>query len=189
MSDPRAFREVTRLRDGTPVTIRAVRADDRERVARAFAALDRDTVYTRFFAYRKALDEAELARLAAMDFVGEAMLVATVGTGDDETIVAGARYVVDPAGDARTAEIAFTVEEDFQGRGLAGRMLDRLAALARTNGIARFEAIVLDTNRPMLRVFERSGLPATTSRRDGDVVVTLDLGAAGGRDGGPAREP
>ena len=40
------------LRDGTPMTIRAARPDDRQLIARAFSGLDRESVYTRFFAYK-----------------------------------------------------------------------------------------------------------------------------------------
>lgn len=164
------------LRDGTQITIRPARPDDRERFERAFAALDRESVYTRFFAYRSELGDAEYARLADMDYAREAILVATVEGDGGETIVGSCRYVTgNPPRHPPTAEVAFTIEEDYQGRGIAGRLLERLAGLARTHGIACFEAVVLGHNQSMLRVFERSGLPATTRREDDTVVLTLAL--------------
>jgi len=68
MSDPDyAFHVETELRDGTPATIRTMRADDRERVIAAFAKLDEMTIYTRFFAFHKQIPEHELARIDEID--------------------------------------------------------------------------------------------------------------------------
>lgn len=175
MTDARHHRASETLRDGTVVTIRAARADDRHRIAQAFGRLDRDSLYTRFFTYRKALSDAELARVGAMDFVREAMLVATIVTPDEETIIASARYIAHER-DAHSAEIAFVVEEDYQGRGLARCLLGHLAELARRAGITRFEADVLPDNKPMLAVFERSGWAIEKRRGDGVVHVQLAIG-------------
>jgi RimJ/RimL family protein N-acetyltransferase len=177
MTDALPAAERVTLRDGTQVTFRQARPEDRERFERAFAALDRETVYTRFFTYRSGLSEAEYARLAKVaDPAHEAILVATVEGPGGETIVGSGRYIAcAPACDPPTAEVAFTIEEDYQGRGIAGRLLEQLVALARRHGIARFEAVVLERNKSMLRVFERSGLPATTRREEDTVVLTLTL--------------
>jgi RimJ/RimL family protein N-acetyltransferase len=70
------------------------------------------------------------------------------------------------------AEVAFTVADDFQGRGLGSTLFRRLAQLARARGITAFEAEVLKSNERMLRVFERSGLPSTT-RDQGNVLAIL----------------
>ena len=177
MTDARNYRCDETLRDGTVITIRAVRPDDRNRIVHAFAELERETVYTRFFAYKKALSDAELARLDTMDFVNDVVLVATIARDADEIIIGSARYVADPSEDVRAAEIAFVVEEDYQGRGIAGRLLRHLIAIARESGIARFEADVLETNKPMRSVFARCGVPVRETR-DGSVVhVTLTLTA------------
>jgi len=176
LTDALPAAERVTLRDGTQVTFRQARPEDRERFERAFAALDRETVYTRFFTYRRSLSEAEYARLAKSDPAHEAILVATVEGAEGETIVGSGRYIAcAPACDPPTAEVAFMIEEDYQGRGIAGRLLEQLVALARRHGIARFEAVVLERNKSMLRVFERSGLPATTRREEDTVVLTLTL--------------
>src|SRR5204863_1956929 len=82
--DARNFAVESALRDGTRVTIRAVRSDDRERIAKAFRNLDRESVYTRFFSHKKELNAAELAKIDAMDFVSDVMLVATIRGVDDD---------------------------------------------------------------------------------------------------------
>ena len=176
MTDAHHYAVHEALRDGTPMTIRAARPDDRERIARAFSGLDRESVYTRFFSYKDELGPADFARLDAMDFVRHAMLVATIGPPADETVIAGGSYSTHVAADGRRcAELAFLVEEDYRGNGLAGRILEHLASIAREQGIAQLEADVLAENKAMLVVFERSGLPMRKSRDGGVLHVTLDL--------------
>ncbi|HYT98716.1 MAG TPA: GNAT family N-acetyltransferase [Casimicrobiaceae bacterium] len=176
MIDARNYVARDSLRNGTPVTIRAVRSGDRDRVARAFGNLERDSVYTRFFTYKKALSDAELASIDAMDFVNDVMLIATVARDADEIVIGSARYIAQNAPDGnRAAEVAFTVEEDYQGKGLAGRLIGHLIGIARQLGIARFEADVLSGNKAMLAVFARSGLPMRQRREGGVVHITLAL--------------
>ena len=158
------------------VTIRNVRPDDCDRLARAFRNLERETVYTRFFRYVTELTDEQLRRATQTDPDRGVALVVTTESGAGEVIIAGGRYML-PAGsaDPRAAELAFMVEEDYQGLGIAGRILEHLADIARRQGIARFEAEVLSRNASMLRVFARSGLPMK-QRREGDTVhVELSL--------------
>jgi len=179
MSDPRAFAVTETLRNGVTVTIRALRADDRERMANAIRNLDRESIYTRLFSYRTDLTETGLDRIMRFDPEAEVALVVTTGTRPDETIVGSGRYFASPAtGAERTAEVAFVVAEDFQGLGIAGRVLRHLAAIAREHAIVAFEADVLVENKSMLAVFARSGLPMRTRSEDGTVRVTLALQGA-----------
>jgi len=174
---PSPFHQVSALRDGRPVLIRAARADDRERLVTAFKGLDRQTIYTRYFSYRKSLSETELSRLDEAESSRYILLVVTLGSGNDETIIAGASCVVtDATGPVPTAELAFMVEEEYQRQGLAGQMLAAICGLARQRGIARLEADVLAENPAMLAVFRRSGLPTTTSRNAGVVHLVMELG-------------
>ena len=175
MADPRDLHVAATLRNGKPVTIRHVRPDDRDRFARAFRSLERESVYTRFFRYIAEQTEAQLTRATQPDPAREVALVVTTGAGDDEAIIAGGRYIVQDVGGRRTAEIAFMVEEDYQGLGLAGRILRHLVEIGRQQQVACFEAEVLSGNASMLRVFARSGLPMK-QRREGDVVhIELSL--------------
>jgi len=153
------------------ITIRAVRPDDKERIVEAFRGLDRSSVYLRFFSYKKEIEDGELRRVTECDGANEVVLVATVGSGEREIIVALGEYMRSGA----AAHIAFAVEEDFQRRGIASRLLRQLAAIARANGIAQFEADVLAENTPMLAVLRNSGLRMQTSHAQGAVHATLFL--------------
>jgi GNAT superfamily N-acetyltransferase len=153
------------------ITIRAVRPDDKERIVKAFRALDRRSVYLRFFSHKKDLSEEELRRITECDGVNEVALVATVGSGDQEIIVGLGNYVRGGA----AADIAFAVEEDFQGRGIASRLLQQLAHIARANGVRQLEADVLAENMPMLTVLRHSKLAMRESPEQGVVHATLSL--------------
>lgn len=163
------YRVLERLRDGTAVTIRAIRPDDKERLLKAFRALERESIYTRFFTAKSELTPDDLRRLTEVDQKRDVALVATVGA--EEMLVGGGRYMSSGA----IAEIAFTVEEDYQRQGIASRLLRHLAHIGRANGIAQFEAYVLAQNASMLGVFRRSGLPTKQARVEGQWRVTLDL--------------
>jgi RimJ/RimL family protein N-acetyltransferase len=160
-----------RLRDGTEAAIRPIRPDDKDRLRAAFRGLEPASVYTRVFHAKKDLSDEELRRLTEFDPAKQAALVVTVGSGKDERIIAVGRYIA--SGDA--AEVAFTVEEDYQRNGLAGRLLRELAEIARARGLARFEAFVLPENHAMLAVFERSGLDVKRRYEDGALRLTLEL--------------
>jgi len=113
----------------------------------------------------------ELRRLTEVDHQRDVALVASVAAGGDEILIGGGRYHSSGA----AAEIAFTVEEDYQRQGIASRLLRHLTLIARANGIARFEAYVLAENASMLGVFRRSGLPMKQARAGGEWRVTLEL--------------
>lgn len=177
MTEVSGFPRTETLKSGLAVTIRPLRADDREKIAVAVRNLDRDSIYTRLFSYRTGLTPVGLDRIMAVDPVRDMMLVVTVGAGAEETVIASGRFMGVP-GDAvpQSGEIAFVVEEDYQGLGIASRLLRQLAEMARERGITTLEADVLAKNKSMLAVFARSGFPMQ-KRRDGETVhVSLSVG-------------
>ncbi len=174
--EPERFRRMATLRDGTPIVVRAIRRDDRERIVAAFHKLDAQTIYTRFFSAKKELSEADLGRIDAADFERAVVLVATLGRGDDEVIIGGGAYtVLDRPDGPRTAELSFTIEEDYQGQGLSTLFMALLIEIGRARGVQCFEADVLAGNVPMIKVFQRSGLPMRKRSEDGVVHVEMDL--------------
>ena len=158
---------------GEAVRIRGIRPDDSLRIVRAFEALEPRSIYLRFHSPKKELSAEEVRRVAEPDPARGAALVATVATGDQDELVVG---LGEYAGSGASAHIAFIVEEDYQGRGIAGRLFEQLVRIARQQGISRFEADVLAENTPMLKVLRHSGLPRTEDLENGVVHVTLALG-------------
>jgi GNAT superfamily N-acetyltransferase len=171
MSNVATYLAKEALKDGNEVTFRAMHPDDRERLVEAFAHLQPRTIRTRFFYPKKALGDDDLRWL---DEIGRGIhvgLAATVPSACDELIIGEGSYAA--LGDS--AETGFTVAEAWQGRGIASRLLQHLAHIARDQGIRQFEAWVLNENAPMLAVFRRSGLPMRTRHADGLLHVTLRL--------------
>jgi GNAT superfamily N-acetyltransferase len=159
------------LNDGSPVTIRAARPDDKERIVTAFLALAPHSIYARFFHAKTELSEQELRQLTEIDYVSAVVLLATIGVRQQETVIGLGRYVASGG----SAEVAFVVADDYVGRGIAGRLLYHLTHIARENGLTKFEGDVLEDNAAMLAVFRDSGLPMTTANADGITHVTLVL--------------
>jgi RimJ/RimL family protein N-acetyltransferase len=162
------------LKDGTAVTIRAIRRDDRIRLVEAFKNLDRESVYRRFFSPKKELTESELKQLTDVDFSQVVALVVTKQGEDGEILIGGGRYAADDAGSAQ-AELAFMTDGNYRGLGIASLILRHLVRMAREAGLSRFEAEVLAENQPMLAVFRRSGLPMRLKRDGSALHVTLSL--------------
>lgn len=164
------------LKGGLEVRIRAMRPDDKKRIVEAFNNLEKESIYTRFFQSKSHLTPEELVRITELDFEDVVSLVVTIGTENDETIIGTARYTkfIDPSG-ANSAEISFTVEEDYHGQGIAGNLMRKLTTIAKGNGVQHFFAEVLASNRGMLKVFKRSGLPME-QQSEGEIThVTLSL--------------
>ena len=167
---------VETLKDGGKFTIRAPREDDAPKIRRAFYELGPHTRYMRFLGRKDKITDAELARITRADFQNSISLLATIGEGDNEVVIGGSScFVINPAAAEPSAEVAFTVDEDFQGRGVGGALMRCIIKTAKAKGLHTLLAEVLSNNGPMLSVFRHSGLPMST-RQDGNLVhVTLSL--------------
>jgi RimJ/RimL family protein N-acetyltransferase len=175
MADPRNYYAQETLKDGTRVTIRAIRKDDKESIHNAFKALDREGVYRRFFVPKRDLTDPELEQVTDVDFSQVVALVATVSQADGEEIVIGDGRYVAYKGKPERAELGFLIAEPYRGRGIATLLLRHLACIAHHAGLSAFEANVLAYNAPMLAVFERTGLPISRWREGNIIHLTLSL--------------
>lgn len=169
---PREYVVDELLRDGRSIHIRAIRADDKERLLEHFSRLSARSVYYRFFNAKQRLTDEELRRFTELDFNRSIGLVATMLEDESEHIIGVGRYFVLEAAPQR-AEVAFVVRDDFQGRGVGTLLLEHLGRIARAAGISEFEADVLGENNQMLGVFLRSGFQVRRALEGGVVHVTF----------------
>src|SRR5262245_11124970 len=169
VTDPRHYATDELLRDGGSIHIRAIRPDDKQRLLALFERLSSRSVYFRFFQTKQRLTEEELRYFTELDFTRAVALVATLREGGAEHIIGVGRYFrSDEDGQpSRRAEVAFTVADAHQGRGIGTLLLEHLAAIARTQGIDTFEAEVLGENNRMLQVLDASGFPVQRSLDSG----------------------
>jgi RimJ/RimL family protein N-acetyltransferase len=176
--DPRNYNAQEILKDGTPITIRAIRKNDKASILAAFRALDREAVYSRFFSPKSNLTNAELEQITNVDFRQDIALLATSRVNGEEIVVGDGRYAVAKGEKRGCAEVAFIVAEPYRGRGIAALLLRHLTRIAQKSGLAAFEADVLTYNAPMLAVLQRSGLPICRRREREIIHVTLSLRSA-----------
>ncbi|HET8631360.1 MAG TPA: GNAT family N-acetyltransferase, partial [Thermomicrobiales bacterium] len=141
------------LRDGSTIHVRPIRPDDADRLLAFLEGLSDESRTLRFFSPAVNLPAAA-RRESDVDYVRSFGLIAT--TGADERIAGDAIYVKTAAD---RAEVALTIGDEYQGRGLGTILLGHLAEVAAENGIAVFEAEVLPVNYRMLGVFRESGFP------------------------------
>lgn len=118
-----------KLRDGREVVLREIGAQDADEIVEAFERLSAESRYTRFMIPLRELSPRMLAAVTHPVPGRDVALVAVSGEGEDEDIVAGARYVGAPGSD--TCEFAVTVADDWHGLGLASRLMEILIANAR----------------------------------------------------------
>src|SRR5262245_41499219 len=81
-----------RLRDGSAVTVRAIRAEDADKLQAAIRALAAESRYSRFFSPVRELPPQLLDRATHPDAKRELQLVAVAGSEAEEKIIGGARY-------------------------------------------------------------------------------------------------
>jgi RimJ/RimL family protein N-acetyltransferase len=171
------------LHDGSRVLIRQVRSADAPLLADGFGRLSARSRWMRFMMAKPQLTAAELRYLTDVDHRDHEALGALDRSGGRGVGIA--RYVRD-AGDPRAAEIAVTVADDWQGRGLGTVLLVRLSDRAREEGIGRFTALAAADNLAVARLLARMGADVV-HREAGTLRYELDLAPAGGRDHGAAR--
>jgi GNAT superfamily N-acetyltransferase len=145
------------LLGGTTVSVGPVRPHDERALRRFLGELCPEARRLRFFS--GAVDVPGAARWAADPLTGGRHgLVARDATG---AVVGHAVYMqLDPT----SAEVAVEVADHLHGRGLATRLIERLAIMAEARGIVLFVAEVLCENRAMLDVF-REGFDARVVHR------------------------
>jgi RimJ/RimL family protein N-acetyltransferase len=185
--DLRSFTAQAELRDGTPVVIRAIRPEDKGALRWGFTRLSQEAIYQRFFQAKRELTDDELHYLTDVDFQDHVALVVEAAVEGTARIIGVGRMVrLARRGAPDRAEVAFTVGDPFQGRGVATLLLEQLVRLAPALGVHVFEAEVLPHNRQMLEVFEHSGLGIT--ERAGEGVVHVELALPGSTVAGGVQE-
>lgn len=160
------------LRDGSRIVVRPVEPDDRDALAEGFRRLSPESRYRRFFSPISELSSRHLEYLTHVDHHDhEALVAVDPSTGQG---VGVARYVATSPG---VAEPAIVVADDWQGRGVAGRLLDELVQRALDEGVSRFEAPVLAENQAAIHALARLG--DTTVKHGGrEVELHIDLTAS-----------
>jgi RimJ/RimL family protein N-acetyltransferase len=158
-----------RLDDGRRVHFRHVRPEDEPLVAYAWRTASRETLLHRFFSPVRSVAPDQLRAMLAIDRAKQACIVGLISDPDKTRLICGARYV--RVSEPDTAEVAITVHDDFQHRGLGTFLLQQLACLALADGIRWFEAYVMNSNQKMLNLFTKLAPGHVRTCQPGDVTL------------------
>jgi acetyl coenzyme A synthetase (ADP forming)-like protein len=156
------------LKDGGTVRIRPIVPADAPALQVFVQNMSVQSSYFRFFRVKHELTKEELEIFSAIDYEHEMAFVAIL----DGQLVGVGRYTGGP-GNPAEAEVAFTVSDDMQGRGIGTVLVFRIAAYARERGITSFKAYVLADNHAMMRVFRSAGFALTREIDEGVYTVTI----------------
>ena len=165
-----------RLDNGTEITIREIRADDKDLLVAGYARLSERSRLGRFLGPKPRLTKSDLRYLTEVDGVSHVALVAVLA--DRPSHLVGVGRFVRLKDDPDTAEFAIVVGDALQGQGLGGHLADLLAARAVEVGVKRFTATVLSENEAVQRLIARISNHLAYDHRTGGVrEVVADLAA------------
>ena len=164
------------LPGGKQLEVRPLQPSDEFESRNFYYSLQEDSIYFRFFNRRKVFSRRMLQQMwAQVDYSRNMTLIALVQQGKRKQIVAVASYAeVDP----KNAEVAFLVQEELHGKGIATFMLTCLEKIARKNNYTGFTALVLAENRKMISVFKHTYPHAEFVRGEGgeiEVAMPFDM--------------
>jgi RimJ/RimL family protein N-acetyltransferase len=153
------------------IRVRRLARGDRRAVVDVFRGLSEASRRLRFHGPKPDLPEHDVSRLVDVGCCGREA-VAAVDVASGRTIGIG-RFVRD--GESGTAEIAFSVVDEWQGRGVGTALLGELECLARREGIERFRATVSASNERALALVRRAGRVVSARLEDGAYELVVEL--------------
>jgi len=136
------------LADGTPVTLRPIRAADAKIEQQFVRSLSDESRYFRFMDMLRELSPQMLKQMTQIDYHNQMALIAVTPSHNYEVQVAVGRYVVHPNGE--DCEFAIAVSDGWQHHGIATELMQLLIAAARARGLKRMIGEILASNSKML---------------------------------------
>jgi GNAT superfamily N-acetyltransferase len=131
--------------------LRPLVRDEIEPLRTVFGAMSAESRYSRYLQAVSVLTPGMMRTLTAVDGTDHVAWLATV---DGRPAGIGRYFREGPW----TAEIAFEIADEFQGRGLGAALLDTLTTVAATSGIRALQAFVLGSNHASRHLLSRIGL-------------------------------
>ncbi|BBB32616.1 conserved hypothetical protein [Thermotomaculum hydrothermale] len=153
--DGKSFKEHVLLKNGEGILIRAAKREDIPLVSEFMKRLSKESLRMRFMAAVNEVPQNIIEDLCTGDFVESGCLLAIINEETEPKVIGLGNFI--SMGDSRSAEVAFLVQDEYQGRGISTIILERLAGICAANGYIELVAEVLPDNQQMLNVFKNSG--------------------------------
>jgi len=170
---PSEISERHTFKNDTIVRFRALKPSDEEEMRRLFYRFSDEAIYYRYFTPIKTMPHAKMQSYVNVDYRNVLSVVGLVGPPGQGRIIAEARFARHK--DKPYVDVAFVVDADYQGLGIATYLFRMLARLARQRGARGMTADVLATNHAMLKVFEKSGFPIRSRFEEGAYALTISF--------------
>jgi acetyltransferase len=162
------------LFDGTPITIRPIRAEDAAMEQEFVRHLSKDSRYLRFMGTVRELPLNKLRFFTEIDYDRHMAFVATTVQEGKQVEIGVTRYVATEK--SGSCEFAVTVDDAWQGSGVAGLLMIALQEAARQHGFLTMEGLVLATNHKMLKFARQLGFKIHREPGERDTVhIELQL--------------
>ena len=171
-----SYKEHVFLKNGQGIFLKPATPDDISKVESFMNRVSRESLRMRFMASISQVSSSVINELCNGDFKSSGCLLAITGENGDGKVVGLGNYIT--AANGHTAEVAFLIEDGFQGKGIGTLLLERLAGLAAANGFVEFEAEVLPENQQMINVFKSSGFEKHQVWDSDTVHIELPVGGA-----------
>ena len=152
---PTKYTTPWQLSDGTEVLLRAIRPEDEPAEHEMLSSLSQESLRTRFFSTIKDISHEWLILFCNIDYDRHMAIVAEMEEKGKKKMVGVARLIMNQ--DMTSGEVAFLVQDRYQGKHLGSKFLEILIGIARERGLEEIRADVLTENEKMLNVFKRLG--------------------------------
>lgn len=133
------------------ITFRPIKMTDERPLQEHYYGLDQIDVVSRFFHEKTSFVSKQIERTFIIDYSRDLTIVAVEGEPGFERMLAVGEYYTNP--ETNLAEIAFSVQKDWQGQGLSSIVIKKLAEAAKGNGIIGFSAYTSKDNERMIKLF------------------------------------
>ena len=167
---PSDFATKQTFKGGAEVSFRAIKPSDEEEMRRLFYRFSDEAVYYRYFSPIKTMPHSRMQTYVNVDY---RRALSVVGIANDGHIVAEGRYAQEH--NSSYADLAFVVDEQYQGLGIATYLYRVLIRLAKQRGIKGFSADILAENKRMMKVIEKGGLPVKARLEAGVYQLTISF--------------
>lgn len=165
-----------RLKDGTPIIVRAIRASDKVLLQKIMNEVNAESRYFRFFCAKKRLTDDELAYFTEIDFDQHIALIVSLCDESESPIAVGRYIALSDGNSAKSAEMALLVGDNYQRHGIGKILLNHLAHIALTKGVSEFVCYIMPENSKMLNFLRHCEYPVSQRAPSNSVHrLSLDL--------------
>ena len=170
-SYPRKYTTDWKLKDGTPVLLRAIKPEDEALFYELFRSFSEDTMRFRFFQIIKDVTHETLTRYCNIDYDREISIVAETQQ-DKRRIIGAARIILEPG--RNCGEFAVVVGDQWQGHGLGSKLIDYIIEIGREMNMETIYGFVISDNVKMFNMCTHKGFIMEPAE-EGIAKATLKL--------------